>query len=293
MQSSVKEIVEHARARQYAVGAFNVYNLEGALAVIQAAEAEESPVMLQLHPPSLHFGGGPLLAACLRAAQDASVPAAVHLDHCARESEILFALANGIRSVMADGSNLNYAENVEFTHRIVALAHRQESCVEAELGRLSGVEDDQCVAELEAKMTDPVMAGKFADATRVDLLAVCIGNVHGPYTTEPQLDFARLEAIRSEVSVPLVLHGASGLSRSLIERSIGFGVAKFNVNTEVRCAYLASLRRSLAGNGSPELLETLKSAVAAMQQVVREKLRLFGSSGKVISTSRWSDSSIA
>jgi tagatose 1,6-diphosphate aldolase GatY/KbaY len=293
MQSSVKEMIEHAREGQYAVGAFNVYNLEGALAVIQAAEAEASPVILQLHPPSLHYGGGPLLAACLRAAQDASVPAAVHLDHCDQESEILFALANGIRSVMADGSKLNYAENTEFTHRIVALAHRQGCCVEAELGRLSGVEDDQYVTELDEKMTDPVTAAKFADATHVDLLAVCIGNAHGPYTREPQLDFVRLAAIRSEVSVPLVLHGASGLPRSLIQRSISSGVAKFNVNTELRCAYLATLRNSLAGDRSPDLLGTLKSAVDAMQRVVKEKLQLFGSSGKAINKPRLSDSSIA
>jgi tagatose 1,6-diphosphate aldolase GatY/KbaY len=280
MQTSVKELLEFARRDGYAIGAFNVYNLEGVLAVIRAAEVEASPVVLQVHPASLSNGGIPLLSACLSAAREARIHAAVHLDHSSQESEISATLAAGIHSVMADGSSLSFAENVTFTRQMATLAHSRGACVEAELGRLSGVEDNLDVSNREAKMTDPTLAAEFVAATQVDCLAVCIGNVHGSYVGKPLLDFSRLDAIRKRISIPLVLHGASGLPNELIQRSIALGVAKFNVNTELRHAYLAALRRSMAGENFPELLGVIKSAVAAMQHVVQKKLHMFGSTGR-------------
>ncbi len=280
MQTLARELLETARNNGYAIGAFNVYNLEGVLAVIGAAEVEESPVMLQLHPAALRHGGNPLAAMCLIAAREAAVPVAVHLDHSTEAEDIFSALTIGVDSVMADGSALPYAQNVAFTERMAAQVHRNGGYIEAELGRLSGTEDGLGVSEREAKMTDPDLAAGFVASTGVDCLAVCIGNVHGHYAGEPRLDFARLAAIRKRLDVPLVLHGASGLPEPMIRRSIELGVAKLNVNTEVRGAYTETLRQLLVTEKAPELLDLMKSVTTAMRSVVQGKLRLFGSSGK-------------
>lgn len=278
MRCTTIDLLKAATESGYALGAFNVYNLEGVEAVVRAAEKTASPAILQIHPTAFQHGGIPLVALCLAAAQEAGVPVAVHLDHCASAEDIRAALAAGLTSVMSDGSHLAYEENVGFSREMAALAHAQEGTVEAELGRLAGTEDGLTVAEYEAKLTDPDQAVDFVARTGVDALAVCIGNVHGRYRTEPRLDFGRLESVRRNVSVPLVLHGASGLPEAMVKRAVALGVSKFNVNTEVRQAYLEALRAGLAGK--TDLLDLMKGAVAAMEAVVAEKIRLFGSAGK-------------
>lgn len=280
MLSSTLELLETARRNVYAIGAFNVYNLEGVKAVVGAAEALESPAMLQIHPSSLKSGGSPLIALCLEAARAASVPISVHLDHSTSAAAIATALQAGMNSIMADGSHLPYSENLAFTREMTQLAHTYGAAVEAEIGRISGTEDGLSIAEKEAKMTDPDQAVEFVAATHVDALAVTIGNVHGEYQSEPRLDFARLAKIRRLIDVPLVLHGASGLPPSMISKSIELGVCKFNVNTEVRQAYLRSLKDQLNTTKMPDLLDLTADAIAAMQTVVSEKLQLFGSVGK-------------
>jgi tagatose 1,6-diphosphate aldolase GatY/KbaY len=276
MLASTTTLLRAAEDGDYALGAFNVYNLEGVRAVVGAAEAERSPAMLQIHPGALTHGGTLLIALCLAAAREASVPVAVHLDHSSSPDAIRAALACGVSSIMADGSHLAYPANVAFTCEMAALAHARGATVEAELGRLSGTEDGLTVAEYQAKLTDPDQAADFVAQTGVDALAVCIGNVHGRYPGEPRLDFERLAAIRRAVAAPLVLHGASGLPESLIDRAITLGVRKFNVNTEVREAYLDALRAAL--QAPADLPDLIGGAVAAMQAVVVAKLRLFGSS---------------
>jgi tagatose 1,6-diphosphate aldolase GatY/KbaY len=278
--ASTTDLLRAARAGGYAVGAFNIYNLEGVQAVVGAAEAAQSPVMLQLLPTALTHGGTPLVALCLSAARTATVPIAVHLDHSTSAADIDTVLAAGANSIMADGSHLSYAENLAFTAAAATLAHTHGAAIEAELGRLSGSEDGLTVADYEAKLTDPGQATEFVSGTDIDALAVCIGNVHGHYHGEPRLDFARLEAIRQAVSVPLVLHGASGLPEAMVRQAIACGVCKFNVNTEVREAYLQALRTHLAGPKA-EMLDLMAAAVAAMQAVVAEKLRLFGAIGQI------------
>lgn len=280
MLTSTIKLLNAARAGGYAVGAFNVYNLEGARAVVAAAEAERSPAMLQILPSALKHGGPPLVALCLAAAREASVPMAVHLDHSASPDDIQAALAAGLTSIMADGSHLPYADNVAFTRQMVELVHERGGTVEAELGRLTGTEDGLTVPEYESKLTDPDQAAAFVAQTGIDALAVCIGNVHGRYRGEPRLDFQRLDAIRGAVSVPLVLHGASGLPEAMVRRAIELGVCKFNVNTEVRQAYLGALKDRLDSPQTPDLLDLMQCAAAAMQAVVSTKLRLFGSVGK-------------
>ncbi|MCU0533640.1 MAG: class II fructose-bisphosphate aldolase [Hydrococcus sp. Prado102] len=280
MLSSTKELLETARRNAYAIGAFNVYNLEGVKAVVNAAEVYRSPAMLQLHPSALKYGKLPLVSLCLEAAKQATVPIALHLDHSTSENDIQLALKAGVRSIMADGSPMPYEENLQFTQQMSELSHTYGAVVEAEIGRISGTEDGLTIAEKEAKMTDPEQAFEFVRRTNVDSLAVTIGNVHGEYKSPPRLDFARLERIRNLIDVPLVLHGASGLPESTIEQSIQLGVCKFNVNTEVRLAYMQALKDEICGASSKDLLEIAGEAIEAMQEVIAEKLQLFGSVNK-------------
>lgn len=274
MKAKTQDLLQIARDRGAAVGAFNVYNLEGAKAVIAAAEALRSPVILQIHPAALDYGGSPLVALCQVAAEQASVPAVVHLDHCSSAMVIKRALAAGMRSIMVDGSHLEYEQNRAFTAEQTQCVHQSGGVVEAELGRISGSEDGLTISEREARMTDPLRAAEFVQQTGVDMLAVCIGNVHGHYARPPHFDFERLAAIRAAVDLPLVLHGTSGVPDDLVRRCIELGVCKFNVNTELRDAFVAALRST-----EGDLLDLLKSGISAMQVVVEQKLRLFNAQG--------------
>jgi tagatose 1,6-diphosphate aldolase GatY/KbaY len=275
MLAELVRLLHQARTQGEAVGAFNVYNLEGARAVIAAAEAEAAPVILQVHPAAWQYGGPPLLALCLASARASRVPVAVHLDHSTSACEIEAALAAGVTSIMVDGSHLPYADNVAFTREMAALAHRQGVEVEAELGRLSGTEDATAVHEYEAHLTDPDQAAQFVSQTGVDALAVCIGNAHGAYLAAPRLDFERLTALKQAVPTPLVLHGVSGLPESLIHRAIALGVSKCNVNTDLRQAYLQALHEAIRTRTPLDLLDLLKMVTAAMQAVAAAKLRIF------------------
>ena len=280
MLASTSQLLREAQKEKYAIGAFNVYDLQGTQAVIRAAEALKSPVMLQIHPKALELGGTPLVALCVEAARLAGVSVSVHLDHSSAEQAIRSALEAGMSSIMADGSHLSYEENISFTRQMTILAHAKGCAVEAELGRLSGTEDGLTVAEYEALMTDPDLAVDFVQQTGVDALAVCIGNVHGKYASEPKLDFGRLEEIGKRINLPLVLHGTSGLPDEMIARSIELGVCKFNVNTEVRGAYLSAAKKYLDDTKRPELTDMMAMVISAMQAQVESKIKLFGSGGK-------------
>lgn len=275
MLVQTSKLLSQARANGYAVGAFNVYNLEGALAVIQTAEELKSPVMLQILPSALHLGGSPLVALCLEMANNSVIPVAVHLDHCPSAETIYFAIDNGFSSVMADGSDLDFQDNLRFTSDIVSRAHARGTGVEAELGKLSGEEDGLSVDAREARMTSPEEAVEFISKTGIDALAVCIGNVHGRYHQPPNLDFDRLEDIARQVDIPLVLHGTSGLPAEMISRAMAAGVCKFNVNTEVRTAYIDQLRQSFSTPGKTELLGLMEDSIEAMKEPIRSKIALF------------------
>ena len=280
MLTSTQELLEKAQKYSYAVGAFNLYNLEGVKAVVNAAEADNSPAIIQILPNILEYGGVPLVKLFLAAADLAKVPMSVHLDHCDDPTIIKTALEAGVQSVLADGSKFSLQENLAFTREMTLLAHAKGATAEAEIGRISGTEDGMTVAEKEAKMTDPYQATRFVAESGVDFLAVTIGNVHGQYFSEPKLDFERLTKIRQRLDIPLVLHGASGWPAMMIQQSIELGVSKFNVNTEVRQKYLQFWREYGKTNSQSDLLNCQKSATGAMQEVVAQKIRLFGSAGK-------------
>lgn len=280
MHTRLDKLLLVAQQHQFAVGAFNIYNLEGATAVVQAAASLDSPVILQLLPAAIHVGGSPLIALCHELAAAAPVPVAVHLDHCSDIETIRYALDHGLTSIMADGSSLPLAENIAFTQDICSLVSARGGCVEAELGRLSGEEDGVAVSDHEAKCTVPEEAAAFVSQVDVSALAVCIGNVHGKYVTPPRLDFERLLKIRQIISLPLVLHGTSGLPDKIITKAIQHGVSKFNVNTEVRSTYLQTMAKSFANSLTLELVPLMQEVISAMQVPVAAKIKLFCSANK-------------
>ncbi|AAF25990.1 F15H18.22 [Arabidopsis thaliana] len=272
-------VKQNAEKGGYAVGAFNVYNLEGIEAVVAAAEEENSPAILQVHPGAFKQGGIPLVSCCISAAEQARVPISVHFDHGTTKHELLEALELGLDSVMVDGSHLSFTENLSYTKSITELARSKNIMVEAELGRLSGTEDGLTVEDYEAKLTNVNQAQEFME-TGIDALAVCIGNVHGKYPKSGpnlKLDLLKeLHALSSKKGVFLVLHGASGLSENLIKECIENGVRKFNVNTEVRTAYM----EALSSGKKTDIVDVMSATKAAMKAVIADKIRLFGSAGK-------------
>ena len=275
------ELVQEARRSGVAVGAFNTYNLELTQAIVRAAEKLGQPVILQLGVQAIRAAGEPLAMATLAAARVADVPVAVHLDHCADIGLIETCFAWGLSSALADGSRLPFAENIAFTKKAVELATRYGGTIEAELGYLAGTEDGITVAEIESSLTDPVQAREFIATTGAAMLAVSIGNVHGYTPHPPPLDFARLAQIAAQVDVPLILHGASGIAREDIQHAIRKGIAKLNINTEVRTAFLKAIA-SWGVRVGPEpdlrekgqdLLDLMQEATAAAQNVVEQAIR--------------------
>jgi tagatose 1,6-diphosphate aldolase GatY/KbaY len=280
MLLSTAQMLQQARRNHYAVGAFNVYTLEGARAMVSAAEEAASPAILQVLPSALKLGGTALIALCLEASRSAAVPLSVHLDHCRSGATIDAALAAGISLVMVDGSHLPLDRSLALTRRVTERASRQGSSAEAELGRLAGTEDGMTVAQREARLTDTAQARTFVEETGVHALAVCIGNLHGAYPTLPDLDFDRPAAIAEQVRIPLVLHGTSGLPDTMITRVVDLGVGKFNINTELRDACMAAGGAYLAAGEKRELVERMQVEINAMKQVVLSTIALFGSPGK-------------
>lgn len=261
----------------YAVGSFNTYNLEITKAILAAAEARKKAIFLSIGGGALDYGGfAPLSQLVLAAAREATVPVAVHLDHSPDVATCERCLQAGFTSLMIDGSHLPLEENIALTRRAVEMAG--DIPVEGELGGIGGAEDASGEQETAIPMTDPAQARTFVEQSGVASLAVAIGNAHGVYKGEPKLDFARLEALRDAVSVPLVLHGASGLSDDDLRRAISLGVRKINVNTETRQALFHSLTQSLqTPSKSFDVTKLFGAAMKEMQQAVQDKLAVFRS----------------
>ena len=236
-----RQMLLDAQKGQYAVGAFNVENMEMVMAVIAAAEELHAPVMLQTTPSTVSYAGLDLyLANCRAVAEKASVPVAMHLDHGNSFALAMQALRTGYTSIMIDGSHQVFEENIVLTRRVVEACAPSGIPVEAELGKVGGKEDD--LDGGNGGYTDPMEAKEFVERTGVSSLAVAIGTAHGVYKGEPKLDLDRLAEIRKVVSIPLVLHGASGLSEEAVVESIKRGICKVNFATERRIAYVR-LRR--------------------------------------------------
>jgi ketose-bisphosphate aldolase len=259
-----------------AVGAFTCYDLEVAAAVLDAAAGRGDGVILLIGGKIFAEPGGRLLLAALVAVADASpAHACVQLDHCNDLAVIAAALEQGAGAVMADGSALPFAENVEFVRAAVGLARPHGAGVESELGGITG-DEDVATAVAAGALTDPAQARELMVASGADCLAVSIGNVHGIYREPPELDWERLAGIRALVDRPLSLHGASGIAAALVQASLRAGIAKVNVNTELRQAYLEATADALPAAVPGARVAALHAAQTdAVRTVVGRKLSDF------------------
>lgn len=282
-----KPWIRHAQQGGYAVGAFNANTLEQMQAIVLAAEQENAPVIIQVSHNALVYAGcgnatrGLQYMAAIGhvAAQSAAVPVALHLDH-ATETEVIQAIGLGFTSVMFDGDGLPFAENVAITGRLRELAHAAGVCIEAEVGEVPKPGD--AAFDVDAiDRTDPAAAAEFVAATGIDTLAIALGSVHGLAVKHLALDLARLDAIRAQVSIPLVLHGSSGVTDDQIAAGIQRGLCKLNVATQLNAAFTSAVRRAL--DAAPALVDPRKylgPARAAQIEAVRERIRFAGCAGR-------------
>jgi len=261
----------------WAVGHFNIHNLEFIRSVLHAAEQEKSPAILAVGMLSVKYMGlEPLISACQVMAKKSKVPIAVHLDHAKDLGMIQNALDLGINSVMFDGSALDYEENVEKTTRVVEMAHNCGATAEGEIGIVP--HGDATVSKED--MTDPAIAIEFADRTGVDFLAVSLGSVHGMRTAGASLNQDLLKELHQQISVPLVLHGASGVIEDHIKAAVVNGIRKINVNTGLKVVLKNHLSSRFARNTDSDLLDDYDLGMDAVTEAVAEKMRIFGSIGK-------------
>jgi fructose-bisphosphate aldolase, class II len=277
-----KELLLDAQKNGYAVGAFNTNNLEITHAIVRAAEAKRSPVLIQISAGALKYAGAEFIPMIVeKAARLATVPVAIHLDHGPDFKTVMIALRAGFTSIMRDASKYPFEENVAEVRKVVEACHALGVPVEAEIGRLGGAEEHVVVSERDAAMSDPDECARFAEEGEFDFLAVAIGNAHGFYKGEPKLDFDRLAAIRSKVSIPLVLHGASGIPDHQITRAVESGICKINIDTEVRDAMIRTIQKYTQEH--PDQIDPRKvfaPAMDAMQAVVERKIEIFRSTGR-------------
>jgi fructose-bisphosphate aldolase class II len=312
MLRTLKHILTDAQRRGYAVGAFNVNNLEAVKAIIDAAVTEKSPVVIQTSEGAIEYAGMDYLHAMMSVAAKAPVPVAIHLDHGKDLKVVKAALDAGYSSVMYDGSTLPYAKNVANTKKVVAWAKKTGASVEAEIGAISGIEDLVNVSEKEAAFTDPKEAARFARETGCDALAISVGTAHGPRKSKAKgrikLDIPRIRKIDKVVKVPLVLHGASGVDPKFVDRmqkycatyqdckrmagakgipddqirkAVKTGICKINIDSDLRIAFTSGLRETLMTDKTAiDPRKLLRLSTDLMKEVARGKMRLFGSSGK-------------
>lgn len=269
-----------AQQNGYAVAAFNVENMEMAQAVVAAAEEARAPVMVQTTPSTVRYASLALYHATVAAlAAQATVPVALHLDHGSSFELATAALAAGYTSVMIDGSALPFEENIDLAARVVAAAKPLGVPVEAELGRVGGKEDD--TEGEDGGYTDPAEAAEFAQRTGIFSLAIGIGTAHGIYKGTPKLDVERLSAIRQAVSIPLVLHGASGIADADVAECVRRGICKVNYATELRIAYTDGVKKVLAE--APSAFDPKKYGAAgreAVKQAALGRMKVCGCVGR-------------
>lgn len=275
-----EQMLQDAQEGGYAVGAFNVENMEMVKAVIGAAEELRAPVMLQTTGSTIKYGSMETYVAIVAAeAKKASVPVCLHLDHGSSFELAVQAIKAGYTSVMIDGSHENFEDNIAVTKKVVDVAKACGIPVEAELGKVGGKEDD---TEAEADTnTDPEEAKEFVERTGVSSLAIAIGTAHGFYVGTPVLDKERVSDVKKLVSVPLVLHGGSGLSDVDVRECIQRGMCKANFATELRAAYTDAVKKLLAEH--PETFDPKKFGVAGMEAVknlVMDRMKVCGCDGK-------------
>jgi len=276
------DILNKANEEGYAVGGFNINNMEFLQGIIEGAEEANSPLILATSEGAIRYIGMEYVLGMVEAAtKNTDIPVALHLDHGSSFEKAMECIRRGYSSVMIDGSKYPFEENIAMTKKVVEAAHSVGVSVEAELGKLGGTEDDHTVEEREATFTDPDEAVEFVERTGIDALAVAIGTAHGVYKGEPNLDFKRLETINNKIDIPLVLHGASGVPDSDVRKAVSFGINKVNVNTAFQQAFTSKVKELFAE--APELYDPRKYCGPgrdAIKERVKEKIDVLGSKNK-------------
>jgi len=283
---TTKEMLLKARKERYAVGAFNANNMEIVQAIIETAEEEGAPVILQASQGAIKYAGLDYIVAMVRvSAEAASIPVALHLDHGTDYYQNIRCLRAGFTSLMYDGSKLSFTENASNTRKITEMAHACGIPVEGEIGQIGrmGASDEPGVAleKVKETMADPEEAAEFVKQTGVDSLAAAVGTIHGCRTPFAKLDVPRIEKIRDLTGVPLVLHGASGANDEEVKKGIAAGISKINIDTRIRIAFVKNMREFLPLHPDEiDPREVLKPAKEASKEVIRDRMRVFGCSGK-------------
>lgn len=272
-----RDVLRAARAGGYAVPAFNIFNLEMLQAAYRAAEVEQAPVIVQVSPRSIAYAGlGPLAALARALAEPIAVPIVLHLDHGPGLTECQAALSAGFTSVMYDGADLPFTENVSWTRQVVTAAHARGAAAEAELGQVGHASHDQHSADL----TDPEEAERFVAETGVDALAVAIGTVHGMTETGVVLDIKRISNLARRVDAALVMHGSSGVDDDTLARAVEAGIRKVNLSTALQRVFMETLRQSAIAPGhETDARAVLADARDAVMDAARHRIRLVGASG--------------
>jgi fructose-bisphosphate aldolase, class II len=284
---NIQPWILRAKHEHFAIGAFNANTMEQVQAIVQAAQQESAPSIVQVSHHALLYVGSGNATLGLRymaeigrvAAESVTVPISLHLDH-ACESEVLEALALGFTSVMFDGADLPLEKNIDLTQNLCKAAHSVGACIEAELGEVPRA-DASGKADHVADMTRPEDAALFVRETGIDMLAISIGSVHAIRQKSIALDIDRLKAVRAAVDIPLVLHGSSGVTDHFIADGIALGLSKINVATQLNQAFTRAVRSKLAEDSSEvDPRKYLSMARDAMKEHVRERIRFFGAAGR-------------
>jgi len=302
MLVNLNHILPKARKSHYAVGHFNTSNLEITQAIISAAEELNAPVIIGISEKAITYAGLRQISEIVRSlAEKSKIPVVLHLDHGPSFELARECIYAGFTSVMIDVSHLPYRENLKITRKVVQYAHKRNVSVEAEIGRLAGIEDDIKIKKGDAIYTDPAEAKRFARESKCDALAIAIGTSHGAYKFKgtPRLRIDVLKEIADEVKIPLVLHGASGVKQrwvnyvnsfggkiehakgvpdKLIKEAVKNGIAKINVDTDIRIAFTAGIREYLVRNPADfDPRKILGAGRDKVREIVSEKIKLFSS----------------
>ncbi|HEY5524052.1 MAG TPA: tagatose bisphosphate family class II aldolase [Clostridium sp.] len=280
---STREMLLKAQKEGYAVPAFNIHNLETLQVVAETAMEMRSPVIIAGTPSTIEEYAGPeyIKAMAEVAAGKYDVPIAIHLDHFEDVQAIKKDIDIGFKSCMIDASKKSFEENIATVKAVVEYAHEYDAVVEAELGKLGGAEDDLVVDEKDAMYTNPDNAAEFVSRTGIDSLAIAIGTAHGLYKGEPKLDFERLKEIRSKVSVPLVLHGASDVPDALVKKAISLGICKVNVATDLKIPFADAVKEYFKENPKAnDPRKYMTPGKEAMKKIVMHKIDVCGSANR-------------
>ncbi len=279
---NLKYLMDRAEEGKYAAGAFNCNNMEIVQAIVEAAVEENSPVIIQASQGAIKYAGLDYIVALVKTAADsADIPICLHLDHGTDFNQVKECIDRGFSSVMYDGSKHPIEENIRITNEVLALARAKNVSVEGELGKIGGTEDDVHVDEKDAMYTKPEEAKYYVDKTGVDALAIAIGTAHGQYKGELKLRYDILEEIEKLIETPIVLHGSSGIPDESIRKAIERGVRKINIDTNIREAFVKGVHQAIKANPNEiDPRKILGPAKEEMKNIIKEKIRLFGSSGK-------------